>query len=174
MAGTFPAPNPFRSMTSSAQRNQSSSPSLLSLAVFVVAVVGIGLAIGFLTQPGEWYDSLAKPAFNPPNWLFGPVWTILYILIAVAGWRIWRAAPKSPAMKLWFAQMALNWLWSPAFFGAEMPWLALAIIFALLGVIIAFIVRAWRHDRPAAWLFVPYAAWVAFATALNGSIAVMN
>jgi tryptophan-rich sensory protein len=70
--------------------------------------------------------------------------------------------------------MTLNWLWSPAFFGLERPWLALAIIVALLMVILAFIERAWHRDRPAAWLFVPYAAWVAFATALNGSIAVMN
>ena len=161
-------------MISSTHQNQSSSASPLSLALFVVAVVGIGLAIGFMTRPGEWYDSLAKPVFNPPNWVFGPVWTLLYILIAVAGWRVWRVAPGSAAMKLWAAQMALNWLWSPAFFGAEMPWLALAIIAALLAVIAAFIVQVWRQDRPAAWLFVPYAAWVAFATALNGWIAFMN
>lgn len=161
-------------MTYSAHQRRSPSASLLALAVFLVAVVGTGLVIGFLTRPGEWYESLAKPAFNPPDWVFGPVWTVLYIMTAVAGWRIWRAAPGSAAMALWFAQMALNWLWSPAFFGAEMPWFAFAIIVALLGAIVAFIVQAWRHDRPAAWLFIPYAAWVAFATALNGSIALMN
>src|SRR5690606_19653779 len=129
---------------------------------------GIGLLIGFATQPGDWYDDLAKPPFNPPSWLFGPVWTVLYVLIAIAGWRIWRVAPRSAAMLLWFVQMILNWLWSPAFFGAEAPWLAFAIIVPMLAAILAFIAQARRIDRPAAWLFVPYAAWVAFATLLNG------
>ena len=150
------------------------TPSLLYAALFVAAVVGIGLLVGFLTQPGEWYDGLAKPAFNPPPWVFGPVWTVLYILIAIAGWRIWSAAPKSTATMLWCAQMALNWMWSPAFFGAEAPWLGFAIILVLLAAILAFIVKAREHDRPASWLFAPYAAWVAFATVLNGSIAAMS
>jgi tryptophan-rich sensory protein len=157
-----------------AYRRHNSSRSLVTAALFVVAVVGTGLLIGYLTRPGEWYESLAKPAFNPPPWVFGPVWTVLYVMIALAGFRISRASPGSAAMRWWFAQMALNWLWSPAFFGAEMPWLALAIIVALLAGIAVFIAKAWELDRPAAWLFVPYAAWVAFATALNGSIAVLN
>ena len=74
----------------------------------------------------------------------------------------------------WVAQMVLNWLWSPAFFGAEAPWLALAIIVAMLGCILMFMAQAWQLDRVSAWLFAPYAAWVAFATVLNGAIAVMN
>ena len=146
----------------------------LSAALSVCLVIGIGWAIGSVTRPGEWYESLAKPAFNPPGWVFGPVWTILYVLIAIAGWRIWRVASKSAAMVLWVAQMVLNWLWSPAFFGAEAPWIAFAIIVALIAAIIGFILQAWKHDRVAAGMFIPYAAWVAFATALNGSIAVMN
>lgn len=161
-------------MTSFTDRSDARSPSPLSAAVFVLAVVAGGLAIGFVTRPGEWYGSLAKPAFNPPSWVFGPVWTVLYVLIAIAGWRIWRAAPRSTAMLLWAAQMVLNWLWSPAFFGAEAPWLAFAIILALLAAIVSFMGSAWRHDRVAVWLFAPYAAWVTFATLLNGSIAVMN
>jgi translocator protein len=147
---------------------------LLSAAVFVLAVVGVGLAIGLASRPGEWYESLAKPAFNPPAWVFGPVWTVLYVLIAIAGWRTWRATRGSTAMALWIAQMVLNWLWSPVFFGAEAPSTALAIVVAMLAAIVAFIVHVWRNDRLAAWLFVPYAAWVAFATVLNGSIVVMN
>ena len=157
-----------------AQQNQTRSTSLLSAAVFVVVVVGVGLLIGSVTRPGEWYEGLVKPAFNPPGWVFGPVWTILYVLIAIAGWRIWRAAPRSAAMALWVTQMVLNWLWSPAFFGAQAPWLAMAIIVALLAAIIGFILQAWKHDRVAACLFIPYAAWVAFATLLNGAIAAMN
>lgn len=77
-------------------------------------------------------------------------------------------------MAAWVLQMVLNWLWPSVFFGAEMPWLALAIIVALLGAIFWFISQARRLDRTAAWLFAPYAAWVAFATVLNGSIALMN
>ena len=146
----------------------------LSAALSVCLVIGIGWAIGFLTRPGEWYESLNKPAFNPPGWVFGPVWTILYGLIGIAGWRIWRLAPKSSAMMLWGAQMVLNWLWSPAFFGAQAPELAFAIIIALLVATIGFILQAWKHDGVAACLFIPYAGWVAFATALNGFIVVMN
>lgn len=142
--------------------------------IFIGIVLVIGLGIGYLTRPGEWYDSLEKPFFQPPAWLFAPVWTILYVLIAIAGWRIWRRNPQGGAMRLWFVQMLLNWLWSPIFFGAQAPWPAFAIIVALLAVILAFIAHARRVDRPAAWLFVPYAAWVSFATVLNGSIAVLN
>ncbi|MDQ2632237.1 MAG: tryptophan-rich sensory protein [Pseudomonadota bacterium] len=136
--------------------------------------MAISLGIGYVTAPGQWYENLDKPVFNPPSWVFGPVWTVLYVLIAIAGWRIWRIAPKSTAMMLWVAQMILNWLWSPAFFGAEAPALALAIILAMLASIALFIAQAWRLDRWSAWLFVPYAAWVAFATVLNGSIVLLN
>ena len=161
-------------MTSSARDNGTRLPKLFSAALFVAGIVAISLLIGFVTSPGEWYQSLAKPAFNPPAWLFGPVWIALYVLIAISGWRIWRTAPRSAAMMLWIAQMALNWIWSPAFFGAEAPWLAFVIIVAMLATLFMFIVQAWKHDRLSAWLFVPYAAWVAFATVLNGSIAAMN
>ncbi|MBC6982603.1 TspO/MBR family protein [Caulobacter sp. 17J80-11] len=145
-----------------------------SAAAFVAACVGVSLAIGWVARPGEWYADLVKPAFNPPSWVFGPVWTFLYILIGIAGWRTWRVAPKSAAMAWWGVQMGLNWLWSPAFFGAQRPWLAFAVILALLGAIVAYIAAAWRQDRTAAWLFIPYAAWVAFAGTLNGFIATAN
>lgn len=161
-------------MTTSARDKDARPPALFSAALFVAVIVGISLSIGFLTRPGEWYESLAKPAFNPPSWVFRPVWTVLYVLIAISGWRIWRTALRSAAMMLWITQMILNWSWSPAFFGAEAPWLAFAIIVAMLASILVFIVQAWRQDRLSAWLFVPYAAWVAFATVLNGSIAAMN
>jgi len=144
------------------------------LVLFVAAVLAVGLAIGFLTAPGEWYVSLQKPSFNPPNWVFGPAWTILYLLIGIAGYRIWLARADGTAAKLWFAQMALNFAWSPVFFGLHLTGLALAIIALLLLAIIAFIVAAWRQDRAAALLFVPYAAWVAFATCLNAAIVALN
>ncbi len=144
------------------------------LTPFLLLVVGGGLAIGFLTAPGEWYAGLTKPSFNPPNWLFAPVWTVLYVLIAVAGWRTFERDPSSVPMKLWGAQLALNFLWSPTFFGAHQIGLALAVILALLAAILAFIATSWREDRMAAWLFVPYAAWVGFASVLNGSILLLN
>ena len=87
--------------------------NLGSLAVFMAVVVGGGIAIGLLTSPGEWYADLRKPWFNPPNWIFGPVWTVLYIFIAFVGWRLWHIVSGSLAMKLWYAQLLLNFAWSP-------------------------------------------------------------
>lgn len=161
-------------MSTSREYGKHTQRRLISAVAFVAIIVAISLGIGYVTAPGQWYENLNKPAFNPPSWVFGPVWTVLYVLIAIAGWRIWRIAPKSGAMALWVAQMILNWLWSPAFFGAKAPALALAIILAMLASIALFIAEAWRLDRWSAGLFVPYAAWVAFATTLNGSIVLLN
>jgi benzodiazapine receptor len=146
----------------------------VSLILFLVLVVGGGLALGGLTVPGGWYAGLAKPAFNPPAWLFAPVWTVLYILIAIAGWRVWQRDRPGWLMKLWWAQMALNFLWTPVYFGAHQIGLAFVVILLMLAAILAFIVTAWRQDHVAAWLFVPYAAWVAFASALTVSIWMLN
>jgi tryptophan-rich sensory protein len=147
----------------------------LALIAFIAIVLGCGSAIGLIVQPGEWYAGLTKASFNPPNWVFAPVWTILYVLIAIAGWRVWiRGGFRSTAMKLWLAQIALNFSWTPVFFGAHLTVLGLVIIVATLIVIVAFIAAAWPRDRVAAWLFVPYALWVAFATSLNAAIVALN
>jgi len=145
-----------------------------SLVVFLLLVLGGGLLIGYATLPGAWYASLVKPPFNPPNWVFGPVWSLLYILIAIPGWRTWRQQPGNGAMRVWAAQLVLNFLWSPTFFGARMMGLALVVIVLLFIAILLFIVRAWTRDRLSAGLFVPYAAWVAFATLLNASLLWLN
>jgi tryptophan-rich sensory protein len=142
--------------------------------LFIAIVLGIGLLIGYINLPGEWYRSLVKPPFTPPNWLFGPAWTIIYILVGIAGARTWLGGGISPGMVLWFVQMLLNFIWSPLFFGRQMPATALVVIVALLVAILGFIANRWSADRPAALLFMPYAAWVAFATLLNGSIAYSN
>ncbi|WP_170470286.1 TspO/MBR family protein [Ruegeria arenilitoris] len=142
--------------------------------VFLAFVMGGGILIGILTAPGDWYAQLSKPVFNPPNWIFGPVWTVLYVLIAITGWRQFEADRSSSAMKLWWAQMGLNFLWSPTFFVLQMPWLALVVIVALLIVIGIFIARVKNSDRVSALAFLPYLAWVAFASALNLSIAILN
>jgi benzodiazapine receptor len=146
----------------------------LALILFLLLVIGGGLVIGWLTAPGEWYAQLHKAAFTPPNWLFGPVWTCLYVLIAVAGWRTWRRDPHGGAMRLWWLQLLLNFLWSPVFFVAHQISIALAIIAALLAATAAFIVASWPADRVSAALFVPYFFWVGFATALNASIVALN
>jgi tryptophan-rich sensory protein len=145
-----------------------------SFILFLVLVVGGGLAIGYLTAPGEWYAQLAKPAFNPPGWIFGPVWTVLYVFIAIAGWRVWQRDRAGWAMKFWWTQLVLNFLWSPIFFAAHQIGLAHVVILLLLVAILAFITTSGRQDRVAAWLFVPYAVWVAFASALNASISALN
>lgn len=144
------------------------------LALFLLLTVGGGLLIGWLTLPGPWYASLNKPSFNPPNWIFGPVWTLLYILIAIAGWRVWRAGRGDWPSRLWAAQLILNFLWPALFFGLHAIALALVTIILMLAAIILFIVKTWPHERIAALLFVPYAAWVAFATALNVAIYRLN
>ena len=149
-------------------------PRPFVLLAFLVLVVGGGLLIGFLTLPGAWYEALQKPSFNPPNWLFGPAWTTLYVLIAIAGWRVWLRDRAGSLMKLWWLQLALNFLWSPVFFGLQLIAPALLVVAAMLVSILAFIGIAWQRDRLAALLFVPYAAWVAFATLLNAAIWQLN
>jgi tryptophan-rich sensory protein len=146
----------------------------LSLILFLLLTVGGGLLMGSITVTGGWYESLAKPPFNPPNWLFPPVWTALYVLIAIAGWRVWERDRTSAAMKLWWVQLALNLLWTPVYFGAHRIGLAFLVIALLLLVILAFIRDRWTPDRTAAALFLPYAAWVGFATLLNAAIWWLN
>ncbi|MCY1128345.1 tryptophan-rich sensory protein [Frigidibacter sp. RF13] len=146
----------------------------LGLTVFLLLAVGGGLLIGISAAPGAWYAALSKPWFNPPNWLFGPVWTLLYILIAVVGWRSWRRTDAGAAMGLWYGQLALNFLWSPLFFVAHRIDAALAVITLLLAVILAFIAVTWRRDRTSALAFLPYALWVGFATLLNAAILSLN
>jgi len=148
--------------------------ALFLLGIFLVLVIGIGAVIGTTNAPGEWYASLKKPPFNPPNWLFAPVWFALYVLIAIAGWRTFLGDRDGTGMKLWYGQMVLNWLWSPVFFTLHGLWPALVVIVAMLATIAAFVVKRWHRDRLSATLFLPYLAWVAFATLLNGSVAILN
>ena len=142
--------------------------------VFLALVVGGGLLVGASNIPDAWYADLAKPVFNPPNWIFGPVWTLLYVMIAVAGARTWLRDRRGSAMTAWWVQLALNFLWSPAFFSFHAIGAALVIVLALAVAVAAFIGLTWRSDRVAALLFVPYLAWVCFASLLNASILWLN
>ncbi|MCP1761662.1 TspO/MBR family protein [Bradyrhizobium japonicum] len=147
---------------------------MLQLLVFVVAVVGIGWLIGATNLPGAWYAGLAKPDFVPPNWAFPVAWTILYIMIAVAGWRTFRRERSGRAMQVWAAQLALNFVWSPVMFTMHQIGAALVILICLFVAIVTYISLETSRDRLAAALFVPYAAWVAFAGVLNAAIWRLN
>ncbi|WP_416408015.1 TspO/MBR family protein [Agrobacterium rosae] len=142
--------------------------------IFIFAVVTIGALIGMNNVPGEWYQTLNKPFFDPPNWIFGPVWTALYVMIAIAGARTWLQSRMGGRMQLWGSQMLLNFLWSPIFFTMQSPTGALILIVPMLICVIAFIIMTSTRDRISMWLFVPYAVWVAFATLLNASIVYLN
>lgn len=139
-------------------------------AVAVVAIVG-GLAAGSAAQT---YRALELPPFAPPSWLFGPVWTVLYVAMAVAAWLVWRESGWNRALTLWSVQLVLNLAWTPLFFSAGWYAAALVDIVALLVLVALTIVAAARSSRLAAGLLVPYLAWVAFATALNAAIVVLN
>jgi tryptophan-rich sensory protein len=132
------------------------------------------MTIGYLNMPGEWYAALRKPSFDPPDWIFAPVWSVLFVLIGVAGWRAWERNSDSTVRKLWITQMVLNFSWSPVFFSLNSIGAALAIIVGLLAAILAFIVRQWSVDRVSAGLFLPYALWVSFATVLNTALFLLN
>lgn len=148
--------------------------NLWSLAAFVALVLGGGTAIGALTGPDAWYAALAKPSFNPPSWLFAPVWSALYVLIGIAGWLVWSRDRTGRAMTLWWTQLVLNFLWSPAFFAFHRIGLALVVVALLLATIWAFVALTARRLPLAALLFVPYGLWVGFATVLNAGLWMLN
>lgn len=151
----------------------------LGLGVFLIvciAVSGIGGAIT-ATSVSTWYQALEKPSFNPPDWVFAPVWTALYVMMAIAGWRVWRRpriAARWTALTVFGVQLALNLTWSLLFFGLQRIDLALAEIVILLLAIGVNTVVFWRIDRLAGAFFVPYLLWVAYATALNASLWLLN
>lgn len=132
---------------------------------------------GALFPPGEWYVGLTKPSWNPPAWVFAPVWTTLYLMMAVAAWRIWKRGgfgAQRRLLVLFLLQLALNAAWTPLFFGLRRPGLALLEI-VFLGLALAATIVAFRPvDRIAAWLLGPYLAWVCFATVLNGALWRLN
>lgn len=143
---------------------------LPSLLVFI-ALVALVAVFGAQFEPGEWYSQLHKPDWNPPNWVFGPVWTVLYLGIAVAGWLVWRETHRvGPALQLWGLQLIANALWSWLFFGLHRPGVALIDIAILFCLLVSFIIVSRGISVVASGLFVPYALWVGFAAALNGWI----
>lgn len=150
---------------------------VLGLAAFVVMCFGVSLLGGRATLPGlaHWYPELAKPAWTPPGWLFGPVWTLLYPMVAVAGWLAWREGRSRKGTLLYLLQLALNAAWPWVFFGERRIGAALLVSASLSLAILGTVVAFWRTtSRGAAVLLVPYLGWVVFATALNAAIWWMN
>lgn len=139
----------------------------------------IGSAFTFSSIP-TWYASLNKPFFNPPNWLFGPVWTTLYILMGIAAYLIWEKLDKKNigkvknALTIFAVQLVLNSLWSIVFFGFKSPWYAFVVILLLWYAIFLTITKFSKIDKRAGWLLIPYLAWVSFASVLNFAIAWIN
>ncbi len=166
-------------------RREGTGRALLMLLVFLAisfAVAAFG-SLSTISNVDGWYADAQKPFWNPPNFLFGPVWTVLYTLMSVAAWLVWlrRDAPGArSALWTYVGQLVLNAVWTPAFFGAypligpAALWIALGVIVALDVAILLTMLRFWPISRAAAWLLAPYWAWVLFATTLNAGLAVLN
>jgi len=150
--------------------------AVLSLLVFVLACAAAATP-GIAFRPGAWYRRLAKPSWCPPDWLFGPVWTVLYVAVAVSGWLVWRQegfGGAAVALTVYGAQLVFNGLWSTLFFGLRRPDLAFAEIVLLWLCVLMTIAVFHPIHQTAAWILVPYAAWVSFAVLLNLSIWRLN
>lgn len=161
---------------------RSAAHGVLAGLGFTAAVAGAA-ALGGLAMRGKgraqrsWFRSLRKPSFQPPAWVFGPAWTVLYAAIAYSGWRVWKAPPsreRDRALRLWGTQLGLNAAWTPLFFGARRPGVALVDIVVLDAAASGYAAAARDVDRRAAVIVVPYLAWLGFATLLNASIVARN
>jgi len=152
----------------------------LQLIISIAVCMGAGLfgAASMSADTMAWYQGLRRPGFTPPDWLFAPVWTTLYVLMGIALFLIWRQSDAGvdarAAIALFVAQLVLNALWTPAFFGMRSPGTGLAVILPLWALIIITIAAFWQIKPLAGILLLPYAAWTGFAAVLNGSIYVLN
>ncbi len=172
-------------MTFATLAPETSAPAMplrLAAAILPVGLVAFLSSLATASHIDSWYAQLAKPAFNPPNWAFPVAWTLLYAMIALSAWRLLGARPRTgPSRGGWWlalaafgVQLALNGAWTPTFFAAHAIGLAVLLSAALFVMILWTIRLSWRFDRAAAWLLVPYAAWVGFATVLTTAIWRLN
>lgn len=154
-----------------------SYPHLIAAVLFCIIAGSLGSLVT-ITGPGSWYDSLAKPFFTPPGWAFAPVWITLFTLMGVALYLVWQEGTEKPnvrtALAIFGVQFFLNIIWSFLFFGLRSPLLGLFDIILLWVMIAATIAAFYRVKKTAAYLLVPYIAWVTLATALNGAVYLMN
>ena len=150
----------------------------LFISILICELAGILGTPFTMSAIPEWYSTLNKPFFSPPNWLFGPVWTLLYLMMGISFYLIWKQNWKTKELKTaglyCFAQLFLNFIWSPVFFGLRNPVLGLVVIVALWFVLLVTMKKFYSLSRNAFYLLVPYLVWVSFATALNFAIVVLN
>jgi benzodiazapine receptor len=148
---------------------------LIACILLCEAVGFLGSIFTFSSIP-TWYAALVKPSFSPPSWIFGPVWTVLYALMGISLYLIWMKgySKHKSAVLIFFIQLALNFIWTPAFFGLHQLLLALIIIILLWIEIFITIRKFYRISKTAAYLLIPYLLWVSFATALNFAILILN
>jgi translocator protein len=150
---------------------------LLGFVLVALAAGGLGSLATVPAVPG-WYAGLAKPSWTPPSWLFGPVWTLLYLTMGVAAWLVWREAGGVRAaglpLTIWLVQLALNALWSFLFFGLRQPGWAFVEVVVLWLAILATVAACWRISPTAGAVLLPYLLWVSYAAALNGALWWMN
>jgi len=150
------------------------------LIISLILTISVGALAGFITageSSGEWYVNLAKPSYQPPSWLFSPVWTILYILMGISFYYVWKkplSRERNIAITIFLFQLLLNFLWGIFFFSLHAPFLALIDIVMMWIAILLTIFSFSRLSKTAAWLLVPYILWVSFATVLNWDIWRMN
>lgn len=150
---------------------------VLPLLTFILGTQLAGIVGSAFTAPAidTWYLTLNKPFFNPPNWLFAPVWLMLYLLMAIAAFLVWQKKPKvTKALRLYVLQLLLNSLWSIFFFGLQIPWLAFLEIIILWVFILLTMLELKKTSRKAYWLMLPYLLWVSFASILNLAVAILN
>ncbi len=148
------------------------------LIMFVVGCLAVGFLGSLATSSSlqSWYPGIRKPPLNPPNWVFAPVWSVLYILMAIAGWRLWNisSAHRFQLRMLFVCQLVFNALWSPIFFGLRNPLAGLVDIVLLWVVLLMLTCMSWREDKVSGFLLVPYFLWVSFATYLNAALWWLN
>ena len=144
----------------------------LIIAIVVCELAGIVGSIFTAPAVKTWYPTLIKPSFKPPNWLFAPVWTALFLLMGIAMFLVWKKDKKG--LKIFFIQLFFNILWSIMFFGLKSPLLGFIVIVALWILILATIIRFFKISKPAGWLLIPYILWVSFASILNLAILILN
>ncbi|MFA6549724.1 MAG: TspO/MBR family protein [Candidatus Margulisiibacteriota bacterium] len=153
--------------------------NIIALVLFLLVPLAVGFLGSFVTISNipTWYAGLNKPFFNPPNWLFGPAWTFLYITMGIAAFLVWKSEPSSArntALIFFGIQLLLNAIWTPIFFGAHMLLLAFFELVLLWVFILLTIVKFSTVSLPAAWLLAPYVLWVSFASVLNFSVWWLN
>lgn len=151
--------------------------SAVALVIFLALTYGVAAIGGASSGPDEWYQNLAKPSWTPPPWVFGPAWGLLYTLMAVAAWLVWRQAGQTPVvlpLGLYALQLVLNGLWSLLFFGLHSPGLAMIDIVLLWFAIVATTYAFWQVSTAAGILLLPYLMWVSFASTLNYAIWRLN